>query len=174
MPGPWSHLTERLSRYSQWPRLSTRLALLLAVFVLILGTHGRFLWPTYHGLRLARDLVDARSAEQSLAEANTQMRQVRDYLQTPQGKELAARSQVMAVRPGERVVVLHEPPPEPRSAPVELAERFQAGLQRTGDALMAQVRRTGRALGTWVHPAETAPASPTPPSPSASAPAASK
>ena len=156
MPGPWSHLTERLSRHWQWPRLGMRLALLLAILALILGTHGRFLWPTYHGLRLAGELVDARSAEQSLTATNTQMRQVRDYLQTPQGQELAARSQVMAVRPGERVVVLHEPPPEPRSAPVELAERFQAGLQRTGDALMAQVRRAGRALRTWVHPSGTA------------------
>jgi hypothetical protein len=105
--------------------------LVVALLTLALMTHGAFLHPTENGLFLAAQVVQARHQQAALAEQNRQLQRLYQYLQTPAGKDLAARSEVMALKPGERLIVLSEAAQKAQQPPT-VAGRVQNGLQTAG------------------------------------------
>jgi hypothetical protein len=142
-------------------------ALLLALLALALATHGRFLRPTGYGLSLAKQVVDARYEAVDLAKQNQELQEVYEFLQTPAGKELAARAEVMALKPGERLIVFKEAAHK-ATQPPDLATRVLNGLDR--NARYAQeILQVWSGLGQ--SPVE---ASPTKPGAAATGPAPAK
>lgn len=105
-------------------------ALLLALLALALATHGRFLHPTGYGLSLAKQVVDTRHEGAKIARENRELQEVYEYLQTPAGKEFAARAEVMALKPGERLIVLKEAARQAQQRPPDLATRVLDSLDR--------------------------------------------
>jgi len=124
-------------------------ALVLAVVVLALATRGGFLSPTYHGLVLAAQLVDSRAEESALAEQNARLQDVYEFLQTPEGQELAARAEVMALKPGERLIVLAEAAQEAKQRSRTVPDLVQDYLQRLGDSVVMRLSRAKQVFLVW-------------------------
>jgi hypothetical protein len=124
-------------------------ALLLALLVLALATHGRFLYPAGYGLSLAAQVVEARNEEARLLEQNQRLQEVHDFLQTPAGRELAARAEVQALKPGERLIVLSEAARQSPAPPQTVATRVQDGLQRAGEVVVSHLRYAREVLQVW-------------------------
>lgn len=124
-------------------------ALLLAVGVLALATRGGFLAPTYHGMILAAQLVDSRSEESALADQNARLQEVYEFLRTPEGQELAARAEVMALKPGERLIVLSEAARQAKQRSRTISDVVQDHLQRLGDLVVMRLRRAKQVFLVW-------------------------
>ncbi len=129
-------------------------ALLLALLALALATHGRFLHPTGYGLSLAKQVVDARHEGAEIARENRELQEVYEYLQTPAGKEFAARAEVMALKPGERLIVLKEAARQTQQRPPDLATRVLDGLDRSA-RYAQEILRVWSGMGQ--SPAQAAP-----------------
>ncbi len=138
--------TYLINFYRQRPLLC---ALLLAVGVLALATRGDFLSPAYHGMILAAQLVDSRSEESALADENARLQEVYEFLRTPQGQELAARAEVMALNPGERLIVLAEAARQAQQHSRTVPELVQDYLQRLGDSVVVRLRRAKQVFLVW-------------------------
>ena len=156
MRGLWPRLERALTARWGPRRMTMGAALLLALVALALATHGRFLRPTGYGLSLAAQVVDARYEEARLTDANRQLQAVYDFLQTPAGRELAARAEVRALKPGERLIVLSEAARQAKQPPATLATRVQDGLQRAGDAVVADLRYAKEVFQVWSGVGQTA------------------
>ena len=168
-------LWHRLQRgfVSRWVprRMTMKTALLLALLALALATHGRFLRPTGFGLTLAGQVVDARDKEAALVEENRQLQEVYAFLQTPAGRELAARAEVLALKPGERLILLSEAARQAQKPPDTLAARMQGGMDSVKQLFDKKVERAKRIGAEWAHlgstvtkeaSAQPAPAAPIP------------
>lgn len=138
-------------------RVTMGAALLLALLALALATHGRFLHPTGYGLSLAKQVVDARHEQAKIAQENRELQEIYEYLQTPAGKEFAARAEVMALKPGERLIVLKEAARQARQEPTDLATRVLDSLDRN-TRYAREVFQVWSGIGQ--SPAQAAPASP--------------
>ena len=96
-------------------RSPVRVLLVVAVVSVIVGTHGQFLDPVYRAISLSGQLLHLGGEYQRLAETNEQLAEAVRYLETEDGQELAARSELGALREGERLVICQPPrPPAPR------------------------------------------------------------
>ena len=116
--------------------MTPSVALVVALLILAVVTHGAFLNPTKNGLFLAIKIVHTRHQVAALAEDNRKLQELYQFLQTPAGKELAARSEVMALKPGERLIVLSEAAGKAKQQPMTVATRVQNGLQTVGEAFV--------------------------------------
>jgi hypothetical protein len=139
---------------------------------LALATQGRFLHPTYYGVTLSAQLIETRRQAAELTAENARLQAVLDYLKTPAGQELAARSDVMALKPGERLVVLSEAAQQ--AAPETVSAQAGRQLTRFGDEVVSRLRYVGEVCKIWggltlstrPGPASAAPAvPPVPPAP---------
>ena len=138
MRTPGHRLWRRIAKWGP-ERMTLWVALVVAFLTLALLTHGEFLRPTQNGLYLAAQVVNARQDKAELTEQNRKLQALYEFLQTPAGKELAARSEVMALKPGERLIVLSEAA-EKAKQPETLLTRTEQVCQRIGDAVVGEVR----------------------------------
>ncbi len=144
-------------------RMTMGAALLLALLALALATQGRFLHPTGYGLSLAAQVVDARRSEADLNQQIRQLQEVYEFLQTSDGRELAARAEVQALKPGERLIILSEAARQAKE-PQTVAERINQGLENVGEVVVDRLRYTKEVLQVWSGVGESrAEASPTRP-----------
>lgn len=132
-PGLWQRITGWDSR-----RITPGAALVVALLILTGMTQGRFLNPTRNGMVMAWQVVQTRHKEADLEEENRKLQALYEYLQTPAGQELAARSEVMALKPGERVIVLSEAA-EKAKAPDTVAKQVGDGLENAGKAFLKDI-----------------------------------
>ncbi len=86
-------------------RSPVRVLLAVAVVSVIVGTHGQFLDPVCRAISLSCQLLHLRVEHQQLAESNEQLADVVAYLNTENGQELAARSELGALAKGERLII---------------------------------------------------------------------
>ena len=86
-------------------RSPVRVLLVVAVVSVIVGTHGQFLDPVRRAISLSCQLLHLRVGHQQLAESNEQLADVVAYLKTEDGQELAARSELGALKKGERLII---------------------------------------------------------------------
>jgi len=86
-------------------RSPVRVLLVVAAVSLIGGTHGQFLDPVCRAISLSCQLLHLRIQHQHLAESNEQLAEVVSYLETEDGQELAARSELGALKNGERLII---------------------------------------------------------------------
>jgi hypothetical protein len=131
--GLWQRITGWDSR-----RVTPGAALVVALLILAGMTHGRFLDPTKNGMVMAWRVVQARHYEANLEAQNRQLQALYEYLQTPAGQELAARSEFQALKPGERVIVLSEAA-EQTQAPGTVAKQVQDGLGKAGTKFLQDI-----------------------------------
>jgi len=104
-----------LAQHSQQPqggllgrirlRSPVRVLLLVAIVSVIVGTHGQLLDPICRAVSLSCQLLHLRIQHQHLTESNEQLADVVTYLETEDGQELAARSELGALREGERLII---------------------------------------------------------------------
>ena len=132
MRGLWRRL-ERAYLARGPRRMTMGGAFLLAMLALALATHGKFLHPAGYGLGMAAQVVHERKEAKRLSNENTELQEIWKFLQTPEGKELAARAEVMALKPGERLIVLKEAAAKAKAKPQTIHERVQGGLEVAGD-----------------------------------------
>ena len=123
-------------------RPSGKVILLVALVALGLATQGQIFTAVIRGVYLAAELVQLRQTHQQLASDNKTLSDTASYLETAEGRKLAARSELDALEPGERVIIIHEepgPPPRPPSLPhrvqVWLAQRRQGGSHSVHQAI---------------------------------------
>lgn len=82
-----------------------RILLLIALIALMLGTHGRIFHPAYRVVTLSRELLQLRRQSEQLTKQNKELEEAAAYLDTAAGQELAARSELGALKPGERLII---------------------------------------------------------------------
>ncbi len=111
-------------------RSPVRVLLVVAVVSVIIGTHGQFLDPVCRAISLSGRLVRLRTQYQRLAERNEQLAEVVSYLKTEEGQELAARSELGALKKGERLIICQPPPSSVATGPVSIAQRVYRSLSR--------------------------------------------
>ncbi len=93
--------------------------------------NGGHIWPLYDAARdQGMQVVDTRHEGAKIARENRELQEVYEYLQTPAGKEFAARAEVMALKPGERLIVLKEAARQAQQRPPDLATRVLDSLDR--------------------------------------------
>ena len=117
-------------------RITMRASLVIAFLAVVLATRFQALVPTYQAILRGGDLYAAECQQRELERENARLRAILDYLRTPSGQQLAARSKVAAVKPGERLIVVEEGA-EPQPRPLTISERLRGGLERMGDGIVA-------------------------------------
>jgi len=110
-------------------RSPVRVLVAVAVVSVIVGTHGQFLDPVCRAMSLSCQLLRLRIEYQHLAESNEQLADLVTYLKTEDGQELAARSELGALRKGERLVICRWSQ-SPTSAQVSIAQWVYSSLSR--------------------------------------------
>ena len=102
-----------------------RYLFVIALVALVLGTHGRIFNPIYRAFALSCELLHLRGEHQRLVEENGELTDWVQYLQTDAGQELMARSELGAVKKGERLIITSspEPLPPPRATLPQLVHR---------------------------------------------------
>ena len=127
------------SRAGSWRRLRLRspgrVLLVVALVSLLLGTHGAILSPIGRAFSLSCELLRLRSTHGRLAQQNAKLADVAAYLETDEGQELAARSELGAVRKGERLIVTTPPPPPATPPPATLSQLLHGWLTRGYEAV---------------------------------------
>ena len=91
-------------------RSPVRVLLVVAIVSVIVGTQGQFLDPICRAVSLSCQLLRLRIEHQHLAENSEQLAEVVAYLETEDGQELAARSELGALREGERLIICQPSP----------------------------------------------------------------
>ena len=86
-----------------------RVLLVVALLCLFLGTQGQTINPTRRAIHLACDLLHLRSEHARIVKENDELARAVAYLRTDEGQELAARSELGAVRRGERLIICSSP-----------------------------------------------------------------
>lgn len=107
-----------------------RVLLIVALVALMFGTQGRIFHPAYRALYLSCQLLHLRTESEQLAQQNAQLTDAVAYLETDAGQELAARSELGALEPGERLIITSSPPPAPVSPSTSLSQLVHGGLTR--------------------------------------------
>ena len=110
-------------------RSPVRVLLAVAVVSVIVGTHGQFLDPVCRAISLSCQLLHLRIQHQHLAESNEQLAEVVTYLKTEDGQELAARSELGALKKGERLIIC-QPSRSTASGHLNISQRVYRGLSR--------------------------------------------
>ncbi|NLO74395.1 MAG: hypothetical protein GX100_09860 [candidate division WS1 bacterium] len=128
-------------------------ALVFSFLVLVLTTHVKVLRPTLDSVLQARNLYYAQQREAALREQNARLKEIQEYLETPEGRDLAARGKVYALKPGERLILVEEPE-RSEATPLTWSGRVWEGLERTQNCLEGEARLASfvvRALLTGVN-----------------------
>ncbi len=120
-----------------------RVLLVVALVSLLLGTHGAILNPIGRAISLSCELLRLRSGHGRLAQENAKLADVAAYLETDEGQELAARSELGAVRRGERLIA-SAPPPAPAVAPSATLSQLLHGSLARGYEAVSRVAGYGR------------------------------
>ena len=127
------------SRAMSWRRLRLRspgrVLLVVALVALLLATHGAILSPIGRAISLSCELLRLRSTHGRLAQQNAKLADVAAYLETDEGQELAARSELGAVRKGERLIVTTPPPPPATPPAATLSQLLHGWLRRSHEAV---------------------------------------
>ncbi len=110
-------------------RSPVRVLLAVAVVSVIVGTHGQFLDPVCRAISLSCQLLHLRIQHQRLAESNEQLADVVAYLKTEDGQELAARSELGALKKGERLIIC-QPSQLTASRDLSISQWVYRGLRR--------------------------------------------
>jgi len=110
-------------------RSPVRVLLVVAVVSVIVGTHGQFLDPVCRAVDLSCQLLRLRIQHQHLAESNEQLAEVVTYLETEDGQELAARSELGALKKGERLIIC-QPSQLTASGHLSISQWVYRGLSR--------------------------------------------
>ncbi len=110
-------------------RSPARVLLVVAVVSVIVGTHGQFLDPICRAISLSCQLVHLRIEHQHLAESNKQLAEVVAYLETEDGQEIAARSELGALKKGERLIIC-QPRQSTASRHLTISQRVYRSLSR--------------------------------------------
>lgn len=132
-----TRLGQAYTRHFGPRRIGMRASLVVAFLAVVLATRFQALVPTYQAILRAGELYVAECEQRQLERENERLRAILAYLRTPAGQELAARSKVAAVKPGERLIIVEEgAPPEPVRR-LTVSERIRVRLERTGDQLVA-------------------------------------
>jgi cell division protein FtsB len=92
------------------------LATLIVSGYLLLSAGNTFL----HSYRLVNDEAQLRDEVDRLKQQREQLLQIREYLGTDEYVEFMARRVFGLVKPGEKLVVVDAPPPEPEPLPEDL------------------------------------------------------
>ena len=108
--------------------------LVVALVSLLLGTRGAILSPIGRAISLSCELLRLRSSHGRLAQENAKLDDAAAYLETDEGQELAARSELGAVRKGERLIVSTPPPPATLPS-ATLSQLLQGWLTRSHEAV---------------------------------------
>ncbi len=114
-------------------RSPVRVLLAVAVVSVIVGTHGQFLDPVCRSITLSCQLLHLRVQHQRLAESNKQLADAVTYLETEDGQELAARSELGALKKGERLVIC-QPSRSTASRPLSISQWVYRSLSRGHEA----------------------------------------
>jgi len=114
-------------------RSPVRVLLVVAVVSVIVGTHGQFLDPVCRALSLSCQLLHLRVGHQQLTESNEQLADVVAYLKTEDGQELAARSELGALKKGERLIIC-QPTQLTASGHLSISQWVYRGLSRGHEA----------------------------------------
>ena len=127
---------------------------LAALAVLMLATHGRAFSPMVRGLYLCAELVHVGQIHQQLRDDNQALADSIAYLETDEGRKLAARSELEALEAGERALVINKqadvrPPPSP-----SMAQRLRAWLNRRGERCRQSVDYALAVVKHWLGVAE--------------------
>jgi len=131
-------------------RPTGKLMVLVAVVALALATHGQIFMPVIRGLYLANELLYLRDAHNQLGADNASLAGSAAYLKTDEGRELAARSELGALQPGERVLVIRSQQDRPQPSPPSLPQRLHRWLgQRWADANRS-VEQAIAAVQLWI------------------------
>ena len=104
-----------------------RILLLIALIVLMLATHGRIFHPAYRVVTLSRELLRLRRQSEQLTKQNKELEEAAAYLDTAAGQELAARSELGALKPGERLIITspsEKPSPVPSVSLSQLVDDY--------------------------------------------------
>ncbi len=107
-----------------------RVLLVVALVALLVATQGRFLTPIYRAVHLSGELLCLRSEHQRLAKENEQLAEVVTYLGTEDGQELAARSELGAVKKDERLIICRPDQPSAPPVPTRLSQLVHRNLTR--------------------------------------------
>ena len=110
-------------------RSPVRVLLVVAVVSVIVGTHGQFLDPVCRAISLSCQLLHLRIQHQHLAESNEKLADVVTYLKTEDGQELAARSELGALKKGERLIIC-QPSQSTASRDLSISQWVYRGLSR--------------------------------------------
>ena len=153
--------TSRLA-VRRW-RPTGKALLLAALIVLMLATHGQVFTPAVRGLYLCAELLHLRQARQQLCYDNEALADSVAYLQTDEGRKLAARHELEALEPSERVVVIKEQQDASQPAPARIPQRLRAWLGERCNQGRQSVHHAVAIVKHWLGLAETSalkPASP--------------
>ena len=123
--------------------------LLAALVALALATHGQMFTPVIRGIYLASALVHLSDAQEQLHAQNEALANSAEYLKTNEGRKLAAREELEALEPGERVVVIHEPPPS-APHPANPPQQVRVWLAQRAEDAGQSVRRGLDAVKYWL------------------------
>jgi len=107
-----------------------RVLLVVVLAALLVATQGRLLTPIGRAVCLSTELLGLRCEDQRLAEENRQLAEVAAYLKTEDGQELAARSELGAVKEGERLIICRPTPSPAPPVPARLSQFVHLNLTR--------------------------------------------
>ena len=107
-----------------------RVLLVVALTALLVATQGRLLTPIGRAVCLSTELLKLRCERQRLVEENGQLAEVATYLKTEDGQELAARSELGAVKKGERLIICRPTPSPAPPVPTRLSQFVYLNLTR--------------------------------------------
>ncbi len=116
-------------------RPNGRAMVVIAIVVLVLATHGRILNPVIRGLGLAIELLGLSDEHQQLQAENEALAQSTEYLKTTEGRELLARSELGAVEPDERLIIIRKDETSSSIASPSLSQRLRSWLARNKQAM---------------------------------------
>jgi len=138
-----------------------RVLLVVALVALLAVTQGRFLTPICRAVHLSGELLCLRSEHQRLVEENEQLAEVATYLGTEDGQELAARSELGAVKEEERLIICRPNQPSAPPVPARLSQlvhrKLTRGYEVVHNAVGSATDLVGCLLGTG-NTSQTAPA----------------
>ena len=134
---------------ARWWRPSGKVLLLAALIALALATHGQMFTPVLRGLYLASEMVHLGDAHAQLRAENEALADSAEYLKTEEGRKLAARKELEALDPGERVVIIQEQPPS-SSPRCSLPLQVRLWLAQQGAAANRSVHQALASLKCWL------------------------
>ncbi len=125
-----------------------RYLFVIALVALVLGTHGRIFNPIYPAFALSHKILHLRGEHQRLGEENEELADWVGYLETDAGQELMARSELGAVKKGERLIITSspEPLPPPRATVSQVVHHCLARGQEVMDSCGRYLGEVGKCL----------------------------